>query len=199
MKKATIIMTILVLCLASAITCLAQDQGGRRRGGQDGERPGRRGGFDRAAMQERMSNMMKDQLEISDEEWAVVGPRLTKVMTLNRDSRFGGMGRMFGRGGRGPMGMGPGGPGGPDRPDRPDRPGRPDQDGEESAVEKASDSLSTVLETESATKEQIKEALTKLRAAKEAAKQELVKAQEDLKEVLTLKQEAKLVMFGLLE
>ncbi len=197
MKKATIIMAILVLSLATAVSCYAQAQGGGRRG-QGG--PG--GGFDRSAMQERMNNMMKEQLEITDEEWTIVGPRLNKVMTLSRESRMGGMGRMM-RGRRGGMG-GPGGQGGPGGPGgegpEGDRPGRPDDDNEEqSAVEKASDSLATVLESETATSEQVKEALTKLRAAKEAAKQELIKAQEELKEVLTLKQEAKLVMFGMLD
>ena len=191
MKKATVISTILVLFLVSAtITCFAQGQGQGRRG-QGG--PGGRGGFDPAAMQERMNNMWKEQLEISDEEWTIVGPRLNKVMTLSRESRFGGMGRMFGRG-RGRMG-GQDGPG--DRPDRPDRPGAEDQ--EQSAIEKASDSLETVLDSETATAEEVKAALTKLREAKEAAKLEMVKAQQELKKVLTLKQEAKLVMFGMLD
>jgi hypothetical protein len=98
-------------------------------------------------------------------------------------------------GGRGGMGRrGPGGPGG-NRPG--DRPGAPDR--ELTAAEKAQEELQTLLDNTSATPEQIKQALTKFRSAKEKAKQDLAKAQQDLRQVLTIRQEAQLVVMGLLD
>ena len=67
-----------------------------------------------------------------------------------------------------------------------------------SAVETAADVLQKVLESESAKPEEIKAKLTGLRAAREKAKQDLAKAQQDLKQILTVKQEATLVLGGIL-
>ena len=47
--------------------------------------------------------------------------------------------------------------------------------------------------------EEIKEKLTALRKAREKAEQELTKAQEELRKVLTLHQEARLVLIGFLK
>jgi hypothetical protein len=65
-------------------------------------------------------------------------------------------------------------------------------------VEKAADQLSTTLENESASAEEIKKQLTTLRAEKEKTKQEQAKAQQELRQLLTLRQEAQLVLMGLL-
>jgi len=46
---------------------------------------------------------------------------------------------------------------------------------------------------------QIKEALAKLREARKIKEEELAKAQEELRSVLTLRQEAILVQYGLLD
>ncbi len=198
MKKTLLSACLFMLVAALATVSYAQNAG--QRPGRQGMGPGMGpGGFDREAMQQRMAQMMQEQLEITAEEWAVVGPRLTKVMTLNRDaSGMGGMGRMFGGrmgAGRGPRdGQPAGGPEG--------RRGRNAQEGENedvSAVQKASDELSDILENAAATPDEIKAKLTALRTAREKARQDLIKAQEELKEVLSLKQEAKLVMFGMLD
>ncbi len=188
MKKA-IFTAMVVLLAALATLSYSQSMGRGQRGGGFQGGPGGPGGFDREAMQQRMYQMMKEQLEISDEEWTITGPRLTKVMELNRETNgMGGMGRMMFARNRGRMGQG-GGMG---------RPGQPE--GEElSDVQKATEALNTVLEAEKVEASAIKEKLTALRAAKEKARQDLIKAQEELKEVLTLKQEAKLVMFGMLD
>ena len=151
---------------------------------QRGERMqrGGRGGFDRAAMRERMLDMMQERMGASDEEWTVIKPRLSKVMELGQDaSGRGGMMGMFGRrrGGRGPE--------------------RPDAEAESSAVQKASADLQATLEKEAPSAAEIKAKLTALRGAREKAKQNLIKAQQELREVLTLKQEAQLVMMGMLD
>jgi len=68
----------------------------------------------------------------------------------------------------------------------------------QSAVEKAADQLQTTLENESASPEEIKKQLTTLRAEREKAKQELAKAQLELRQICTLRQEAQLVLMGML-
>jgi hypothetical protein len=169
--------------------CLAQPGGGR-------------GNFDPALMRQRMMEQWKQQLGADDEAWKVIEPRLTKVIELNRDTMMT-MGRgMFGRGG---MMGGPGGPGGPqgDQPrgNRPqgDRPRFPGMENREpSAVEKATETLSTTLEDQSASPETIKTQLNALRQAREKAKQDLAAAQQDLRQILTLRQEALLVVRGML-
>jgi hypothetical protein len=52
---------------------------------------------------------------------------------------------------------------------------------------------------EGAKPEEIKAKLTALRAAKEQARQDLVKARQDLRQLMTLRQEAVLVLNGLLD
>ena len=185
-----------VLALMVGGLSLAQQggggQGGGRRGGQGGG-PGGPGNFDPAQMRQRMAERMKEQLGVDDQAWKVMEPRLMKVMELNRQASAGGRGMMFGMFGRG--GRGPGGDqGGPQG----DRRGRGPQ-GEQTALEKAMTQLRTTLENQSASPEEIKTQLTAVRQAREKAKQELAVAQQDLKKILTLRQEAMLVEMGMLE
>ena len=65
-------------------------------------------------------------------------------------------------------------------------------------MEKAQQELQTTLQNTAATPDAIKKQLTVLRAAREKAKQDLAKAQQDLRQVLTLRQEATLVLMGML-
>jgi hypothetical protein len=165
--------------------------------GRAGQRGGQRGMFDPAQMRQMMEQRMKEQLGCTDQEWQVLGPRVTKVMTLTRQTGMGaGMGRMFMGGRRG----GQGGPqGGPQDGGRAGRRGARGPFGmEETAVSKASDALQTTLENASAAPDEIKAKLTALRTAKEKARQELATAQKDLRDVLSLRQEAQLVLMGML-
>ncbi len=162
--------------------------GGAGGGGARGER-GERGGmrnFDPEQMREMMAQRQREQLGISEEEWKVVGPRVEKVQTLSRDLNAGAMG-MFGRG-RGMMGRG-------------NRRGgmMGGQEVELSAVQKATQALQTTLESSSPSTDTIKQQLTALRQAKEKAKQELATAQAELRKILSLPQEARCVLMGLLD
>lgn len=186
------IVGCLVALMAAGIS-LGQPQG--RRGDRGGQRGGA-GGFDPARMRQMMEQRMKDQLGCTDDEWKVLGPRLTKVMTLRRQtSGAGGMGRMFaGRRGQG------GRPGeAQDSQDASRRRPRGPFGGEPTAVDTAGEALQTTLANAAATPDEIKAKLTALRAAREKAKQELATAQKQLKDVLTLRQEAQLVMMGMLD
>jgi peptidoglycan hydrolase CwlO-like protein len=154
----------------------AQGQGEQRRDGErrsDGERGGDRGNW-----QERMAGFMKEQLAVNDEEWKVLQPKLQKVMEARRDA--GGFG-FFGSRGRGPGG----GDRGSDQP--------------QSAAQKASTELRTTLDNKEAKPEEIAAKLKALREAREKAKADLTAAQKELKEVLTQRQEAVLVMMGQLD
>lgn len=177
-----------LVALMAAGLVVAQPQG---RGGQRGGP----GGFDPARMRQMMEQRMKDQLGCTDDEWKVLGPRVTKVMNLSRQSRGGGgMGRMF-------MGRRGGRPGDQQGNRQANRQGdrRGPGGGEPSAVDTAGEALQTTLQNASAAPEEIKAKLTALRVAREKAKQELAIAQKQLKEVLTLRQEAQLVMMGMLD
>lgn len=150
------------------------------RGGGRGERGP--GGDWRQQMEERL----KADLGATEDEWKLLKPRLDKVAEARRASFAG-----FGGGRRGPGGPGggPGGPGGP--PPEGDRP--------QSEVAKANDDLNKALEDKGASADAIKTKLAALRAAREKARQDTAKAQAELKEVLTARQEAVLVSRGVLE
>ena len=203
-RKNLVMLAIVGVMLASVVLPLAfaeearpqrgqgRQQGGTR-GGQQGSMRGP-GGFD---FQARMNEMFKEELGATDSEWKVIEPRLTKVTTLQRDSsRAGGMGMMMGRMMRGNRGTRPGQEG-QQRPER-QRPGAPGGDQEQTAVQKASEALTEVLDKKDAPADDINAKLLALRKAREKSNQDLAKAQKALKDVLTVRQEAKLVLYGML-
>jgi hypothetical protein len=128
----------------------------------------------------QMSQQMQKDMGATDEEWKVLEPKIQKLTELGMKTRGGAMGSRFFR-----IGMG-----GADN----EKP---------TAVETASDDLKKVLADKNATPDQVKKALTTYRDArdksKQDAKQELEKAQKDLREILTQRQEAYLVTRGLLD
>jgi hypothetical protein len=165
-----------------------QAGGGRDRGpGAQNRGPGEgRMRFDPQQFQQRMMERMKEVLAAGDDEWKVIEPRLSAVMTISREvNNPGGMMRMFGRGGRG-------GRGGP-------RPGQGQNEQPQSDIEKSTQALQTLLDAEKPNPAQIKKVLTALRTAREKAKQKLVKAQQNLSVVLSIRQEAQLVLMGYLK
>jgi hypothetical protein len=144
----------------------------------------RRGNFDPAQFRQRMMDRLKTDLGATDDEMAALGPKIQKVMDLERDSRGG-------RGFRGGRGGGPGGPSGTGTP--------PPVDPNASPVQKASAELRTVLENKDAKPDEIKAKLDALRAARADAKTQLAAAQQELRGLLTQRQEAVLVESGMLE
>lgn len=187
-KLAGVAAVVAVAVLGSVSVVMAQAQAPR--GGRQG-----RGQFDPAQMNQWMMQRMKEQLGATDDEWAVIEPRLEKVQTLARDARGGGMGGMFGRGQFG----GPGGLRGQPGGAAPQPPQGAQPTAPQSAVSKAAEDLRTTLGDQNSTVAQVKEKLTAYRAEREKAREELSKAQEDLRSVLSVKQEAQLVLMGLLD
>jgi hypothetical protein len=171
-----------IVALVIGGPCIAQPPAG----GQGG--PGGPGGrFDPAQMRQRMMERMKEQLGADDAAWKVLEPRLAKVMELSRQAE--GRGGMFGM-----MGGMRGTRGGNDQGGDRQRPQR--DPATMTPVEKAAEQLQTTLENQSAPPDEIKKNLTAYREAREKARQELAAAQAELKKILTVRQEAQLVMMG---
>jgi hypothetical protein len=154
---------------------------------QDGGRGnrGNRGNFNPEEMQARMSAALKEQFGVtSDDEWNLIMERVNKVNELRRTTMTGGIGMM-----RGMMG-GPGGQNG--QGGRGNRPGRLG-----GASNPEADALQTAV-TDKAPDAEVKARLERLREVRKDNEVKLAKAQEDLRAVLSLRQEAVAVLVGLL-
>jgi hypothetical protein len=141
--------------------------------------------FDPAQMQKRMMDGYREQLEVSDDaEWKIIEQRIQRVMDARREIGFGGalrgMARMFGGGGQGGGAQRSGGFGG----------FAPPVSTEEEALQKAFDAK--------APKAELKAALAKFIEARQRKQADLQKAQADLREVLSLRQEVSATLSGLL-
>jgi hypothetical protein len=108
---------------------------------------------------------LKDQLGVSDQEWAVLKPRIQVVHDLVHPAP-------------GPTGK---------------------SEAPKTEAELRSRELRELLQDPKAPADQIKARLTALRAAKERAVQQLINARQGLRQLLTLRQEAVLVLSGLLD
>lgn len=160
------------------------------------ERPGGPGGFNPEQMRERMLERLRESFDVKDDaEWKLISGRIAKVMDARRAA--GGMG--------GPGFGGPGGPGGfgggPDGPrvsggGRP--PGERGSDGFNRQADPEAEALQKSLEAKAPT-EEIKARLAKLRDARRAKEALLDKAQEELRQILSVRQEAVAVTAGLLK
>jgi Spy/CpxP family protein refolding chaperone len=148
-----------------------------------------RGNFDPEQFRQRMMDRYRETLGVKDDaEWKAISERINKVMEARRDVGFGGGGGF----GRGPRRGGDNANGGNDQAAGGGRRGfggEPSPEAE--ALQKALDS--------NASADDIKAKLAKYRDSRKEKRAKLEKAQQDLKEVLTAKQEAAAVLGGLLE
>ena len=193
MKRTTLLSLLAgaaVILTPAVGTAFAQDtapaappaggQGGP--GGPGGGQGGRRGNFDPAQFRQRMMERYREQLGIKDDaEWGVIEGRITKIEEARRSSMRG----FGGFGGRGPGG--PGGPGGGQGNRGGGAPANPDADALQAALDSG------------ASAEEIKLKLTAYREATKKKEAELTKAQDDLRQLLSVKQEASAVLLGLLK
>ncbi len=165
--------------------------------------PGR-GNFDPAQMRQQMMDRVKERLEITnDDEWKLVQVRIEKVTEARRQAGSGGgmgMMGMMGMGGRGnrqPPGANAPQGGAPQPADATAQAGRrgnrgfgPDPSPEAEALQKAIDGKASA--------EELKTKLAAFREARKTKEAALEKAQQELRAVLTVRQEATLVLSGLL-
>jgi len=135
--------------------------------------------------QRRGQERMREQLGINEEEWKVLMPRIEKVQQLQQQGRGMRFARPSGRRGR--------------RADRrPER--RPEGEAERQLpdVEKKAEALQNLLKDKASGAEAIKAALGALRKAREKAEKDLATARKELRDVVTVRQEAQLVLLGIL-
>lgn len=159
-----------------------------------GNRQGGPGNFDPEQMRQRMMERYREQLEVKgDPEWKIVEERVVKVTEARREAGTGAMGRgMFG-GGRGGAGGAAGGGNDSANAQRQNRnnPFAAAQLPEAEDLQKAIDGKASA--------DELKTRLAKLRDARKVKQANLAKAQDDLRKVLTVRQEAVGVMLGLLD
>jgi hypothetical protein len=167
------------LCLGAG-TLLAQSNSNSNSNGNGGQ--GRRGGggnFDPAQFQQRMMDNVRERLAFTnDTDWAAVQPLVQKVFDARRDVGIPGMGMMRRGGGGGGNAQG-GRRGGFF--------GAPSPEAE--ALQKAID--------DNAPAAQVKAMLEKYRASRKDKEAKLGQVQEDLRKVLTARQEAEATLLGL--
>lgn len=172
------------------VTPPAGAQTGRGPGGPGG--PGGTGGrnFDPAQMRQRMMDRYREQLTVKDDtEWKVIGDRITKINEL----RLATGGRGFGGfGGRGPGGAG----GGADA--QGGRQGRGNGAGFGGQPNPGAEALQAALDSGAST-EDIKVKLAAYRASIKENEAKLEQAQDELRQLLSVKQEATAVLIGLLK
>lgn len=151
----------------------------------------RRGNFNPEEMRARMNERVRELLEVKNEdEWKLIFARIEKTQEAQREVRglSGDLRMLFSRSGEQPGGAAPtggdtagrtrGGFGGTPNPD--------------------SEALSKAVTTKAPT-DDLKLRLAKVREARKAAEAKYEKAAEDLRQVLTVRQEAALVAVGLLK
>ncbi len=197
-------MQLILATAAAALTltlggiALAQPQGfGGGGGGGGGGRGG--GGMNfqnmdpqqmQQMIQQRINSSYREQMDVTnDDEWALIEGRINAVtqarMATTADS--GGLGGLMGLGGMGGMGGGGPGGGGPGGGFR-NLFGQPSP--ESQALQKAID--------DNAPAAQIKTLIAKLQAVHKEKLDKLAKAQDDLRAVLTTRQEGIAILGGLL-
>ncbi len=205
----TLVLTAALLSIcAGSMTVMAQAPGGGP--GGDG---GPRGNFDPEQMRQRVMAAMQEQMDASDDEWKIIQPMIQKVWELQRETRSAGGGGFFG----GMRGMRPNGMTPPDRQGGEDRQGRANRQNRADRGDRSDrqnrggrfgfnpepmpelEALQAALDSPDTSASDIKEKLTAYRNAKKKKVEDLKKAQDELRQILTVRQEATLVMMGTLE
>ena len=167
----------------------------------------------RKAAEEQETIAMQQALSANDEQWKVIEPRLKKVKHYREQAFIGTKPPFqsnfssFSNGPGGAQGFSSGfaggfqfqgsvgGPGGTFQ----SVPGRQASDGPMSDGEVLCEEIQRLLMDPQATPEQVSQKLDELRKEKEKARKQWVAAQQPLREVLDFRQQAKLVLIGLLD
>lgn len=137
----------------------------------------------RKQMESRGRDRLKEMLGASDEEWKILGPRVEKVRTLSAilNANVAGVG-MMPFAGAGLRMMSSAG-----------------VDDQQLDIPKKAQILQEALENKAASPAEVATALKAYRAARAKGKEDLAKARKELRELLTVKQEAQLVTMDLLD
>jgi len=176
MKKLALLAAALVAVGGLTNSATAQEQKGR-------------GNFNPEEMRARMAERTRELLDVkNDDEWKLIQARLEKVQEAQREVRSlsGNIGLLFSRGGdqgggdQGGRTRGPGGSpfGGTPNPD--------------------AEAFTKAVQNKAPT-EELKQRMARVREARKNAEAKYEKSADDLRQVLTVRQEATLVAIGLLK
>ena len=166
-----------------------RNQGGQQQGQQDNQQGGRQrqgGNFDPAQMQQRILDNYKEQLAVTDEsEWKIISAAITKVLDARREagSSRGGFGGGMTR-----------------RPQGGNQDANADQNqnrtrGGSSVLPEAEELQKAI--AGNASKDEIKSKMAAYRTARQTKQAALDAAMDDLKKLLSSKQEAIALLNGL--
>lgn len=133
-----------------------------------------------------MLDNLREQLGTTDEEWKALQPRIEKVMDAQRAVPRAGAGI------RGAMRASGG-------PEDQRQGGQSAQGSQRPGILPEVEALQRVLESKDSTKDQIKTALKAFREVRAKKEKELKDARQALREMVTVRQEAMLVLRGLLD
>jgi hypothetical protein len=152
--------------------------GGGPGGGPGGGATGMgRGNFTPERMQQMMLDRVKEELKPTDEEWKAIEPLVGPVMQKQNEMRMNAFRRM----GR------QGGPQGGQRPQA------------DANVDPAVKGLEDALASADTPAKDVEAKLKALRESRKAKEEELKKARAKLREVLSIRQEARLVLMDILD
>jgi hypothetical protein len=195
LNRLVALLAVVVLA-GAASTSFAQQApppGGNQGAGGQGGLGGGGNRRDPAQMRQQMNDRMKELLGATDDEWKVLQPQIEKVQTLQRttSSRLGAS-LLYGNGnnnnnnggGRGGRGF---------------RGGQQPDNATPSAVDEKARELTAAIQNKDTKPDEYKSKMAAYRQARNQAKADLSKAQETLREVVTVRQEAVLVDLGLLD
>ena len=173
------VASLMQVCLVGAQEAAPRERPQRPERRQGTERPQRmeREGqrFDPQQMNERYLMRVKETLGVSDEEWQVLKPKVEKVRVAQMNIQRRGGGMRMGQRSEGNIDAGI------------------------SPLDKAYRDLQAVLGNKDASAKDIATKLAALREARKKSEDELAEAKKQLKELLTQRQEAQLVLMGLLD
>jgi hypothetical protein len=172
---------LLIAGLGAGTTFLAAQEAGQRRG------------FDPEQARGAMMERIQAGLNATDEEMTVIRPLLSDVMAKRQAAtagRFGGMAAMGGPRGRAD---------GPPQAQQGGRPGRPGGGaGPQVAGSEELRALNQAIESPNTTSAELEKRMAEVRAARQKAEAELRESESKLREVLTMRQEAYLLLLGFL-
>jgi hypothetical protein len=181
MKQLFATCGIAAALILGAGSVFAQNNGGG--GGGGGFGGGGRGNFDPAQIQQRMMDRIRQNLNFTnDTDWNAVQPLVQKVLDARRDVGGGGMGMFRNRNRGGDQGGGGGG-------------GRGGFFGQPSPEAEA---LQNALDN-NAPDAQVKDLLAKYQASQQKKQAALKAAQDNLRAVLTPRQEASAALMSLVD
>jgi hypothetical protein len=168
----------------------------------------------RKAMEEQEAIAMQQTLGASDEQWKIIEPRLKRVKRYREQAFIGikppfqssfssfstgpGGAKGFSSGFSGGFQFQAGGFGSPGGTFQ-SFPGRQASDGPMSDGEILVEEIQRLLDDPQSTPEQVSQKLDALRLAREKARWQWIAAQQQLREVLDFRQQARLVLMGLLD